>query len=234
MDNYYKFSNDNHNYFNPLLGCFENLCSCSMGLFCPACLFGRIYEKADFGKCWVGCCKLLLLQISINFIFSSIIYSTEYNMILKKQFEFNNQMNLCFKYNSTCESDVKNFDDKSFYNNKCILNNSTYICDCSKDVLLQKCDYDLNKLPLEIYNLFIFITIISLFNIIALSCFTGLFLGHYRTKISHKYNILYNSRYNFLIHCIPFTNQCALCQEYNSIERIELIKPLQPNNKIIL
>jgi Cys-rich protein (TIGR01571 family) len=233
MDNYYKFSNYNHNYFNPLLGCFENLCSCSMGLFFPSCLFGRIYEKADFGKCWIGCCKLLLIQITINFIFSIIIYSTEYIMIFKKQYDFNNKLNFCYKHNSTCESYVVNFDDKSFYNNKCILN-STFICECSKNVLVQKCHYDLNILPNDMYNLFIFITIISLFYIIALSCFTGLFLGNYRNKISHKYNILYNSRYNFLIHCIPFTNQCALCQEYNSIERIELIKPLQPNYKINL
>ena len=61
----------------------------------------------------------------------------------------------------------------------------------------------------------------------------GLFLGHYRTKISYKYNILNNNRYNFLIHCIPFTNQCALCQEYNTIESIEAVKPLIPG-KIVL
>ena len=233
MDSYYKFSNNSHNYFNPLLGCFENLCSCSMGLFFPFCLFGRIYEKADFGKCWVGCCKLFLLQTSINFVFSSIIYSTEYNMILKKQFIFDNQMNICYQHNSTCKTDVTNFDNNLFQNNNCVFNNTNSICNCSKNILIDKCNYDLNILPDKIYNLFIFIFALSILNIIALSCFTGLFLGHYRTKISHKYNILYNSRYNFLIHCIPFTNQCALCQEYNSIERIELIKPLQPNNKII-
>ena len=32
----------------------------------------------------------------------------------------------------------------------------------------------------------------------------GLFYGHYRTKISQKYNILHNSRiYDFCIHFIP-------------------------------
>ena len=64
MEHYYKLSNDKINYFHPLLSCFENICSCSMGLCFPYCLFGRIYEKAQFGKCWVGCCKYLMIQFN--------------------------------------------------------------------------------------------------------------------------------------------------------------------------
>ena len=76
MDYYQKFSNDIEiNYFHPLLSCFENICSCSMGFCFPYCLFGRIYEKAQFGKCWIGCCKYIMIQIFINTIFSTIIYS---------------------------------------------------------------------------------------------------------------------------------------------------------------
>ena len=66
---------------------------------------------------------------------------------------------------------------------------------------------------------------------ITLCSVMGLFLGYYRNEISHKYNILYNSRYNFFIHCNPFTNLCALCQEYNSIKRIEDILPINPVSK---
>ena len=55
----------------------------------------------------------------------------------------------------------------------------------------------------------------------------GIFFGHYRTKISQKYNILHNSRYDFCIHFIPCVHQLALCQEYNTIYRIEYLdKPI--------
>ena len=101
MEPYYKFTGNDYKFI-PLFSCFENICSCSMGLCFPYCLFGKIYEKAKFGKCWVGCIKLLSLQIL---------------------------------------------------------------------------------------------------------------------------------RYNFLIHFIPCTNQCALCQEYNTIEMIEAIRPIEPIQK---
>ena len=59
----------------------------------------------------------------------------------------------------------------------------------------------------------------------------GFFYGHYRTKISQKYNILHNSRYDFCIHFIPCIHQLALCQEYNTIYRIEYLdKPIYAVN----
>ena len=197
-----------------------------MGLCFPYCLFGRIYEKAQFGKCWIGCCKYLFIQIFINAIFSSIIYSVEWEIILEDQYDFLNKLQIC-KTNSSC---VKNFNEITM-NNDCSVN-TTDICNCSKTLFIDQCNYDNNILPDKIDILIYYITIVSLLNIITLSSTMGLFLGHYRTKISHKYNILNNSRYN-LIHCIPFTNQCALCQEYNTIDEIETIKPLTPG-KIIL
>jgi len=42
------------------------------------------------------------------------------------------------------------------------------------------------------------------------------------TKLSQKYNILHNSRYDFCIHFIPCIHQLALCQEYNTVYRLEL------------
>ena len=57
----------------------------------------------------------------------------------------------------------------------------------------------------------------------------GCFYGHYRTKISQKYNILHNSRYDFCIHFIPCVHQLALCQEYKAVQKHNLlITPLNP------
>ena len=53
MNQYYRITNQGNinkiNYYNPLCGCFQDMCSCTMGFFFPFCLFGRIYEKAGFG-----------------------------------------------------------------------------------------------------------------------------------------------------------------------------------------
>ena len=213
----------NINRFSPLLGCFEDMCSCSMGFLFPYCLFGRIYERAQFGKCWIGCCKYLSLQLIINMFFSMIIYNMEWNMLLSKKIDFNNKLEICNNNNNTCLENIEDFNYEKFYDNKCSLTNSTIICECSKQTLIDECKYNINTLPHSLNDFFAYITIISFINLIVLSCLTGIFLGHYRTKISHKYNILYNSRYNFLVHCIPCINQCALCQEYNTIDIIENI-----------
>ena len=198
-----------------------------MGLCFPYCLFGRIYQKAQFGKCWVGCCKLFSLQILINSFFSAIVYSMEWNMFLQKELEFSKQLNICDK-NQTCH--INNTFQKQLYDNNCITNN-TEICDCSSKILIQQCDYSLNTLPIKINHFINFMIILSFLNILILSSCTGCFLGHYRTKLSHRYNILYNSRYNFLIHCIPCTNQCALCQEYNTIDKPEVIRSMDTIQK---
>ena len=42
--------NDNVNEFLNLYNCCDNLCVCSMGLCFPYCLFGRIYQSANFGS----------------------------------------------------------------------------------------------------------------------------------------------------------------------------------------
>ena len=92
------------------------------------------------------------------------------------------------------------------------------------------CDFN-DNLPNTLYDMFTYIMFMSIINILTLYSIFGLFLGHYRTKISHKYNILYNSRYNFLIHFLPCTNQCALCQEYNTINMIDdVIKSNPPTH----
>ena len=50
----------------------------------------------------------------------------------------------------------------------------------------------------------------------------GIFYGHYRTKISKKYNI--HSLINIVIFVLEFNScvhQLALCQEYNTVYRLE-------------
>ena len=148
MDQYYKLSNNNNNNqvntFNPLFSCIDNLCSCSMGLCFPYCLFGRIYERAEFGSCWVGCCKLFFLQFIINLSFSLSIYSLELDMFLKKEFEFTEQIQIC-NNNNICFTDIEKFDYKTLYDNKCLITNTTNtteICECSKQPLIDQSNFN--------------------------------------------------------------------------------------------
>ena len=221
---YNKFLNmDKINYFDSLCGCLDNLCSCSMGLLFPYCLFGKIYERANFGSCFTGCCKLFTLQFLINTLFGSIIFLIEWNMLLKDELNYEYKINSC-NDGEKCHNDYINFDYVSLNNNNCIITNNTDICDCLKKPLIEQCEKFHSDDYIHMTNYILFLSIL---NGLILCISTGLFLGHYRTKISHKYNILYNNRYDCLIHCNPLTNQCALCQEYNTINRIEnVIKPI--------
>ena len=223
MNQYYKISNNgemNVNYFNNLFGCFEDLCSCSMGLCFPYCLFGRIYEKAGFGSCIAGCSKYIALQMGISSIFTFMIYLIEYNMILKNMSLITEDISGC-NVNDTCKIDYHNFNKT-----QCPVDNTT-ICNCLIKPLKNQCEFDQN-LPDTLENMYIYISFVSIMNTLIMCNALGLFLGYYRTKISHKYNILYNSRYNFLIHCLPCSNQCALCQEYNTINLIDSVINVQP------
>ena len=223
MEQYNKYSYEEGmkpNFFQPLFGCLSDLCSCSMGLCFPYCLFGRIYEKAGFGSCIVGCSKYFALQMGISSIFTFIIYLIEYNMILKNMSLISEDISGC-NTNDTCKIDYHNFNKT-----QCPVDNTT-ICDCLIKPLNNQCEFDQN-LPDTLENMYIYISFVSIMNTLIMCNALGLFLGYYRTKISHKYNILYNSRYNFLIHCLPCSNQCALCQEYNTINLIDSVINVQP------
>ena len=213
MHQYQKFSDSNINNFNHLLSCFDNLCSLSMGLFFPQCLFGRIYELAGFGECFVGCCKIFSIQFITNLLFSSIIFIKELDTLYSNNFinDISNctKDNICNDYNYT-----------QIYDNNCSLKNIN-ICDCLKNPIVEKCHWEQN-LPNTLNNLFYYIFILSVVNITINLNINGIFYGHYRTKLSQKYNILHNSRYDFCIHFIPCIHQLALCQEYNTVYRLEL------------
>jgi len=212
------------NVFNDMTDCSNDINTCLVGLCCPTCLFGLIYKKLQLGSCLTGFCKYFMLQFIISTIFTSMIYTIEWDVLYSKEYYYENNINLCYNNNNNC---TDNFNDKHLYDNKCVIKNNTDICDCLKQPLVEQCNFNMNELPDIAHNLIEYIIFISIINLLVLCMATGLFLGYYRNKMGHKYNILYNSRYNFLIHCNPMTNQCALCQEYNTIHRIdEIITPI--------
>ena len=154
-----------------------------------------------------------------------MIYTMEWDMFLSKEYYYENTIKLCYNNNNCTD----NFDDKQLYDNKCIIKNNTDICDCLKQPLIEQCEFNMNELPSIMNSLLRDIIFISCINFQVMCMTTGLYLGRIRNKIGQKYNILYNSRYNFLVHCNPLTNQCALCQEYNTIDIIEnIVVPIYP------
>lgn len=213
MSNYVKLNETNINRFNNLFGCFSNLCSLSMGWFFPTCLFGRTYELSGNGECFVGCCKIYSIQFIINLIFSCIYFLKELNTLYDN--DFIGLINNCTGY-----KECNNYNYTQIYDNNCSTNN-TIICNCLKEPIVEKCEWEKN-LPNTLYNLYEFIIIIGFFNIITNLTINGCFYGYYRNKLSMKYNILHNKNYNFWIHFLPCCHQLALCQEYNTIYRLEL------------
>lgn len=235
MSEYYRFS-DNPNIistYTPLFGCFNDIFSCFVGMFCPSCLFGIIYKKANFGKCWIGCLKLSFLQFIINFFFSSILFSIEWDLLLSPQYTFSENKKECISQNPSCV-DLNEYNSNLTYlqNNNCTLPSNITICNCSKQVLYEECHYNKDSLKQDFYLCSVMISILSIINILVFFCCMGSFLGHYRNKISHKYNILYNSKNNFLLYCLPCTSSCALCQEYQTVRMLETIYPTKPTNNL--
>ncbi len=220
MDGYQKLDDTRINNFDGILGCFNNLCSLSMGLFFPQCLFGRIYELVGYGECFVGCCKIWSIQFIVNLLFSGIYFFKEFDTLYDK--EFNGLINNCSEHN---ECNYYNY--TQIYDNNCSLNR-TNICECLKEPIVEKCEWEKN-LPNTLYDLYEFIMFVSVINLFVNLTINGCFYGYYRTQISRKYNILHNSKWDFWIHFVPCCHQLALCQEYNTIHRIEL-EPLYPIN----
>ena len=211
------------NVFTDLYHC-NNLYICIIGLFFPYCLFGKTYERGDYGNFYGGCCRLF----SIHCILSSIVVYINLviynNLILTEQSVNEAKINLC-NDNKSC------FTNSSIYS-LVILNDCNYIsniaiCTCLKNSLLNQCIFN-NNLPNLIDNVMYYMYIISIIGIFVIYVINGLFLGNFRYKISYKYNILSTNRYNFLIHCCPFTHHCALCQEYNTVNMIEVFRPFNP------
>ena len=150
-----------------------------------------------------------------------INYNSPIEGVVKKQ----------IKINSKTKEEVNNIEEKlkneSIYNNQIISsidnpeNNKVKFKDVrkitiglsKKDITSHRC-----KQKSAFYNCFVLIIRLNI---------NGCFYGYYRTMLSKKYNILNNSRYDFWIHFIPCCHQLALCQEYNTVARIEeLVYPI--------
>ncbi len=211
MNNYVKLSN-NVNYFDNIFSCCNNICSLALGYFFPHCLFGKTYELISEGECFVGCCKIYLLHFFTNMFFSVIGIFKGINLFNDSSVEYIN--------NCTINSECKKYNITKLINNNCTISNTTNICPCLREPLIKYCHYE-KDLPDKIIDYYEFITILSLINIFVYLTINGCFYGHYRTKISKKYNILHNSRCDFWIHFFPCIHQLALCQEYNTVSRIE-------------
>ena len=202
------------NYFDNIFSCFNNLCVCSMGFLFPKCLFGRIYEISGFGECCVGFCNIFLLHFMSNLFISFLLLIKPVSVFIN--YNFDDFISICEEHNY-----CGGFNNTIKYYNKttCEFKNNT-LCNCFKDSLLKKCNYEKNY-ENNIENLIIYINLISLINLFIGLFINGIFYGHYRTKISKKYNILHNKYSDFCIHFTPFLHELALCQEYNTIYRLE-------------
>ena len=210
---HYKQIND-VNHFDSIFSCFNNLCVCIMGLLFPKCLFGRIYEISGFGECCLGVCNIFLLHFISNLLISLIFFLGPSSVFINYNFDdfihICEEQKICGNFNSTIK----------YYNKTtCEFKNNT-LCNCFKESLLKKCNYEKNY-ENYIENFIFYVNFVSLINMFMGLCINGIFYGHYRTKISKKYNILHNKYCDFCIHFIPCLHQLALCQEYNTVYRLE-------------
>lgn len=217
MNNYVKLSS-NINRFDHIFSCFNNICSLSMGFLFPQCLFGRTYELSTGGECFIGCCKIYLLQFINSIFFSMLSIFKLLSVIDDNSIEYIN--------NCTVNNKCKNYNITEIIDNNCTITNTTNICPCLIKPLIKRCNYEIN-LPNQLYDFYEYTFMVSLISTLVYLNINGCFYGYYRTKLSKKYNILHNSKCDFWIHFIPCCHQLALCQEYNTVARIEeLVYPI--------
>ena len=210
MDGYKRLNDIKINHFDSIFGCFSNLCSLSMSILFPECLFGRIYELAGFGECFFGCFKIFIIQLMINLSFTIFILNNTLNNIYDNN--INNKISNC-----TINYDCQHYNYTKIFNNNCLIGDIK-ICSCLVDPLLEKCHYEKN-ISIYSYNSLIILSFIYFMIHIIIN---GCYYGHYRTKLSRKYNILHNSRYDMFVHALPCVHQLSLCQEYNTVSRLEI------------
>ena len=223
------------NNFNNFYNCFYKKNICLMGCFFPPCLFGQTYKNAGFGSFLSGCSKYLFIQILIIFLICIIILNIQWFNIYGPLNQLSRNLDTC-KYIIDCQ--------QFFINNKLINNlNQTYleynnciapnnICKCLRNFLPQQCQY-IKDLPQTSKNISNNIIITEILGYLFYCASIGGFLGYYRQKIAEKYAIHMNTfKKGFFLHCIPFINQCTLCQEANTVNTFNFnriaIMPTRP------
>lgn len=223
---------DNNNKFNDIYKCNDNVDNCLIGIIFPGCLFGKIYNLAGFGSPIFGCIKYYTIQLIIIFITFIILYDINWFYIYGPKYNILNTIPIC-SYLNDCKSFYLNgtlIDSLNITNlqqNDCIVPKK--ICHCLDHILTEKCIYESN-INNTISNVNQYTILLNSLSTITVCSMYGLFLGYYRKKIAEKFNLQSDSFTNFVYHCIPFINPCALCQEANTIEQIlynnEVIMPV--------
>lgn len=217
------------NEYDSLFSCFEDTYSCLIGFFFPYCLFGSIYEKAQFGNCLTGCSKMFSIYFTLWVLFIILHLKLEYIFLLSKENKYLSSIDDC-NSNDKCHINI----DKQLetYNDNCLPTNNTQVCECLIKPYTKYCEFNKNELP-QIIDLMIYYTsITNLLHLLASGLLIGFFSGYYRRKISYKLDISENTWKSFWIHCCPLTHLLALCQEYRIIEKttLETITPISVEN----
>ena len=216
------------NEYDGLFTCFDDIYSCVIGFCFPYCLFGSIYEKAQFGTCLTGCGKMFSIYFILGVLFMVSHIQMEYNILLSKENKYLSPIDDC----SLDEDCHINIDEQlKTYNDNCLPTNNTQVCECLIKPYKKYCEFNKNELP-QIIDLMIYYTsMINLLHLFLGGLSMGVFSGYYRRKISYKLDINENTWKSFWIHCCPLTHLLALCQEYKSLEKYnKLITPISVEN----
>jgi len=214
--------------------------TCIYGLCCPCCLFGRTYERSQFGSFFNGCCKYFSIQMMFTIVISSINFDYQWNNIYAPLYDTSQNIRTChtapncspyFNGNKL----IDDLNQTNLADNNCYVPEYLHVCKCLNDFLPDKCR-TIENLPENIRETIMTSMVINtaggLFNITIL----GFFLEHYRQKLADKLNIRTSRIKGFLYHCLPFINPCALCQEANTLDRLNIINntimPITTVNKV--
>ena len=221
-----------HSDFTGLCECCEKGETCLLGLFLPCALFGRTYERAGFGSFCSGCSKYFAISLFYSILMNAVSYSIQYNNLLGPLSEFklgihdcSIQPN-CFTSFSNDGQIIDSLNSTNLLANDCEIPDGIRVCQCLDNVLLYQCEFEKN-IKTEVTNMLVSISLVGTLVCLLSSSTYGFFLGNYRKKIGDQLNIDTGGATNFLFHCVPFINPCALCQEANTVDR-NIIMASQP------
>jgi len=225
------------NQFDQLCACSANGESCMLGLFFPCCLFGRTYERARYGSFFSGCCKYFAIQLIFGIIISAVDFDYKWAQIYGPEFQFTESIKSC-GINPECKPSfngtklVDSLDQSILANNNCNVPVYLDVCKCLLDILPRQCQF-IEDMPETIKdNVIDSIVINTIGGFVSMSTL-GCFLGYYRKKISATFGIESLSSENFFYHCLPCLNPCALCQEANTVDRLNFNRiTIMPTNTV--
>ena len=219
---------DSGNQFDQLCSCaggaVANSDTCILGLFFPCCLFGRTYERARFGSFLSGCCKYFSLQLILSIVIISSDIDNRWGKIYGPEIQFSESITDCNTFpeckpyfNGT--KVIDSLDQNILANNNCNVPKYLHVCKCLNNELPNQCQF-IENMPETIKDTIVASIVIntigSLISITTLGCL----LGYYRKKISDTFGIQSLPSESFFYHCIPCLNKCALCQEANTVDRL--------------